>query len=67
MIPTALALASLLAAAPPERPNIVVILADDLGIGDLGCYNSASRIPTPEMDRLAREGLRALYPERHNR
>ena len=40
------------------RPNIVFILADDLGWGDLGCYNERSRIPTPHLDRLAREGLR---------
>lgn len=38
--------------------NIVFILADDLGIGDPGCYNPESRIPTPHIDRLAREGLR---------
>ena len=33
-------------------------LADDLGIGDLGCYNPASKVPTPHMGRLAREGIR---------
>ena len=42
----------------PPRPNIVVILADDLGYGDVGCYNPASGIPTPHMDRLAAEGVR---------
>jgi arylsulfatase A-like enzyme len=41
-------------AAPP---NIVVILADDLGYGDLGCYG-ATAVKTPNADRLAREGLR---------
>jgi hypothetical protein len=41
----------------PERPNIVVILADDLGYGDLGCYG-AKRIKTPHCDRLAARGLR---------
>lgn len=39
-------------------PNVVYILADDLGIGDLGCYNPESKIPTPNMDLLAREGMR---------
>jgi arylsulfatase A-like enzyme len=39
-------------------PNIVYILADDLGYGDLGCYNEGSKIPTPFLDRLASEGMR---------
>jgi len=41
-----------------ERPNIVLILADDLGYGDVGCYNKDSKIPTPHLDQLAREGTR---------
>jgi len=41
----------------PERPNIVFILADDMGIGDLGSYNPQSKIPTPAMDQLAKEGI----------
>jgi uncharacterized sulfatase len=45
------------AAELPSRPNIVFILADDLGYGDLGCYGQR-RIETPHIDRLAREGLR---------
>ena len=43
---------------PGPRPNIVYILADDLGYGDLGCYNKDSKIPTPNLDRLAAEGMR---------
>lgn len=39
-------------------PNIVFILADDLGYGDLACYNPDSRIATPNLDRLAGEGMR---------
>ena len=39
------------------KPNIIIILADDLGFGDTGCYG-ATRIPTPNVDRLGREGLR---------
>lgn len=39
------------------RPNFVVIFADDLGYGDLGCYG-AEAIQTPELDRMASEGLR---------
>jgi arylsulfatase A len=41
-----------------ERPNIVILLADDMGYGDPGCYNPQSKIATPNIDRLAREGLR---------
>ncbi len=40
------------------RPNIVLILCDDLGQGDLGCYNAASKTPTPHMDALAKQGMR---------
>jgi arylsulfatase A-like enzyme len=53
---TALALAPGGSAA--DRPNIVYVLADDLGYGDVGCYNPASKIPTPNIDRLAGEGVR---------
>lgn len=42
----------------PVLPNIVIILADDLGYGDLGSYNPKSLIPTPNLDRLASEGVR---------
>jgi hypothetical protein len=42
-----------LQAAPP--PNIVLILADDLGYGDLRCYNADSKVPTPNIDKLASE------------
>jgi arylsulfatase A len=45
-------------AAPAQKPNIVFILADDLGYGDVGCYNAKSKIPTFHLDRLAREGMR---------
>ncbi len=39
-----------------RRPNVIVILADDLGPGDLSCYGGS--IPTPHIDRMAREGVR---------
>lgn len=45
----------LLAAA--KRPNIILILADDLGYGDVSCYG-ATEVSTPHIDRLAREGMR---------
>jgi arylsulfatase A len=41
-----------------DKPNIVFILADDLGSGDLSCYNKDSKIPTPHLDSLAAEGIR---------
>ncbi|MEK7405066.1 MAG: sulfatase [Acidobacteriota bacterium] len=53
---SAAALASPLAAAPPRPPNFIMIFADDLGYGDLGCYGS--RLRTPNLDRLAAEGMR---------
>jgi arylsulfatase A len=42
----------------PRLPNIIYILADDLGLGDVSCYNSNSAWRTPHLDGLAREGLR---------
>ena len=42
---------------PGRKPNIIFILADDLGYGDLGCYGQ-TRIKTPNLDRLASEGMR---------
>jgi len=41
-----------------DKPNIIFILADDLGYGDVSCYNSDGKIPTPNLDKLAAEGLR---------
>jgi arylsulfatase A-like enzyme len=41
----------------PRRPNVVVMLADDLGVNDLGCYGRKEH-ETPHLDRLAREGVR---------
>lgn len=43
--------------APARTPNIVVILADDLGYGDVGCYG-ATKVKTPHIDQLARDGIR---------
>ena len=42
----------------PECPNIVLILADDMGFSDLGCYGA--EIATPNLDRLAGEGIQVV-------
>ncbi len=60
-LPGAARVASSVAPAPPSspaprRPNVVVILADDMGFSDIGCYGS--EIATPNIDRLAAGGLR---------
>jgi arylsulfatase A-like enzyme len=46
------------AARAESPPNIVFILADDLGLGDVGAFNPRSKIPTPHLDRLAAGGMR---------
>ena len=45
------------AEAPPARPNILLMVGDDIGWGDIGCYGS-TQIQTPNIDRMAKEGLR---------
>jgi arylsulfatase A len=41
-----------------DKPNLIIVLADDQGYGDVSAYNPASKIPTPHLDRLAKEGMR---------
>ncbi len=53
-----LATSAAAATAAPSKPNIVYILADDLGWGDLQCYNPDSAIPTPHAGKLAQQGVR---------
>lgn len=50
-------------ATAEDRPNIVLIMADDLGYGDLSC-DGATRLKTPRIDRLAKEGLK--FPDFHS-
>ena len=45
-------------AEPTTQPNVVLILADDMGWGDPTCYNSQSKTPTPAIDSIAQQGIR---------
>ncbi|AQQ71011.1 Arylsulfatase [Limihaloglobus sulfuriphilus] len=47
-----------------DKPNVIFIMADDMGYGDAGCYNADSKIPTPNIDRLARQGQ--LFTDAHS-
>ena len=62
ILAASLVLVQVIAAASDQpdvsRPNIVIILADDMGWGDPQCYQSESKIPTPNLDRIAAEGMR---------
>ena len=44
-------------ASNQQKPNVIIILADDLGYGDLGCYG-ARNVETPNVDKLAKQGIR---------
>ncbi len=52
------AMLALTVCAQEQRPNIIFILADDLGYGDISSFNPESKISTPNIDRLARDGVR---------
>ncbi len=59
LLPAILLLAAVAGpSAAAELPNIVIIYADDLGNGDLSCYNSEAAYQTPRLDRMAAEGIR---------
>ena len=51
-------------AQPAEKPNILILYADDLGYGDLSSYNEDSKIPTVHLDQLADEGM--LFTDAHS-
>ena len=53
-----LAISALLASTAHAKPNILVILADDLGYGELGCQGFTQQIPTPNIDSIAKNGVR---------
>ena len=60
MMGTVIAFVVFASAAADEKPNIIFIMADDLGYGHLGCYGQ-ERIETPNIDRLAAEGMRFTH------
>lgn len=45
------------------HPNIIIVLADDLGYGDVGAFNPQSKIPTPALDSIARAGM--MFTDAH--
>ena len=47
----------------PKKPNILFIYLDDMGYGDPQCYNPGSLIPTPNINRLAKEGM--MFTDAH--
>ena len=49
---------------PAPLPNIIFIMADDMGYGDIGAFNPGSKIPTPNMDRIASEGM--VFTDAHS-
>ncbi len=57
--PTLVLLQACLTAQGAQRPNVVIVFADDLGYGDVGCYG-ATKVKTPNIDRLAAEGRRFI-------
>lgn len=58
-----LLLLTVVVTAEAKRPNVLIILVDDMGYGDLRSYNSDSNIPTPYLDKLAQEGM--LFTDAH--
>jgi arylsulfatase A-like enzyme len=50
--------------ATETKPNILIIYADDLGYGDVRCYNANSKVPTPNIDKLASEGM--MFTDAHS-
>ncbi|GAL81086.1 arylsulfatase [Algibacter lectus] len=47
----------------PKKPNIIYILADDLGYGDLECFNPDGKIPTPNLNNMASNGV--MFTDAH--
>lgn len=58
LLPLALLALTLAPSLHAEHPNILIILTDDLGYGDIAVYNPESKVPTPHIDQLAAQGMR---------
>ncbi|GAB5561172.1 MAG: sulfatase-like hydrolase/transferase [Synoicihabitans sp.] len=63
ILPLILCLGALAAPVFAKSPNVLIILVDDMGYGDLKAFNADSQIPTPHLDRLASEGM--LFTDAH--
>jgi arylsulfatase A-like enzyme len=50
------------AAESPVKPNIVLILPDDMGYGDIGPFDPKTKNRTPNLDRMAKEGMKFTSP-----
>ncbi len=64
LLTASIATISMAADDAPKKPNILIVLVDDMGYGDVKALNPESRIPTPNLDRLARESL--IFSDAHS-
>ncbi|MEJ6602596.1 MAG: arylsulfatase [Opitutaceae bacterium] len=63
LLPLFVAIAAIASTGLAKAPNILLILVDDMGYGDVGAYNDESKIPTPYLDKLAHDGM--MFTDAH--
>lgn len=64
LLVTLIAATAFASTALAEKPNILIILTDDLGYGDVAIYNPDSKVPTPQIDKLAKQGM--MFTDAHS-